>query len=258
MPPPFQFQPLSVLRSCAWGFLGTAGLLLPSPTNAETGPILSDPRSAVAPDGEVSLGYETDYIFRGVTFGTDAPWASGAVNLPVGDGGIMSLDLGAWYINPTQGNPPFDELDLFTFLNFTVLGLDASFGGTYYLYSEEDEHSAELSLGLSKDLRLAELGFFAAHDFVRFGGWYGEARALRTVPLGDDLDLNLGTGLGFTDGYFPNDGWNHAYVRAGLGWYLSPTVTVNAYLGGNFPLAALEALEPGNTLHGGFSLSVGF
>jgi hypothetical protein len=224
---------------------------------ASPAPPVTDPRPAVLPfTGEVSLGYETDYLFRGVTFGTDAPWASGGLNLPLGH--ALNLDLGVWYINPTQDRPAFDELDLFTFLNFRLLGLDASLGGTYYLYPEEDLHSAELSLGLSRDLRFAELGVFVAHDFVRFGGWYGEARALRTIPLHADLDLNLGTGISRTAGYFANDGWNHAYLRAGLGWYLSPALTMNAYLGGNFPLAGLDGVEPGDTLHGGFSLSVGF
>ena len=230
--------------------------------SAVAGPAIENPVCAIPFTGELSVGYETNYIFRGVNLGEDAPWASVGLNFPLNE--KLSLDVGTWYINSTNNPDNFDELDTYAFLNFQVLGLDASVGGTWYYFPEQGGDTGELSLGLSKDLKIFELGGFAAYDLGDIGGWYFETRALRTFALADCLDLNLGSGISFTDNYsfrdpfLGADGWNHAYVRLGLGWHMTETATLNTYIGGNFALDALENIDDADRLHGGASVSVAF
>lgn len=230
--------------------------------SAVAGPAIEDPACSIPFTGELSVGYETNYIFRGVNLGEDAPWASIGLNLPLNE--KLSLDVGTWYINSTNNPDNFDELDTYAFLNFSVLGLDASFGGTWYQFPEPGGNTGELSLGLSKDLKIFELGGFTAFDMGDVGGWYFETRALRTLALTDCLDLNLGSGISFTQDYsfrtpyLGADGWNHAYVRLGLGWHMTESATLNTYIGGNFALNALETIDDANRLHGGASVSVAF
>jgi len=178
---------------------------------ADKAPVIENPTCAVPFTGEVSLGYETNYIFRGVNLGEDAPWASAGLNFPIND--KVSVDVGTWYLNSTNNPKDFDELDTYAFLNFPLLGLDASLGGTWDYFPEQNDNTGELSLGLSKDLKIFELGGFAAYDLGDIGGWYFETRALRTIALTNCLDLNLGAGLSFTEDYsfrtpyLGADGW---------------------------------------------------
>ncbi len=235
-----------------------AGTALAGPVDTKA-PVIQDPVCAVPFTGEVSVGYESDYIFRGTNFGEDAPWASIGLNSAIND--VMSVDVGVWYINPTNNPSGFDELDLYAFLNFPLGPLSASFGGTWYYFPEPGGNTGEVSLGLSKDLGIAELGVFAAHDFDDLGGWYFEARALRSIPLTACLDLNLGAGVSYGEEYFGVSGWNNIYVRAGLGYHLTESATLNAYVGGNFLLDGLEDVvgaTQDDELHGGASISVAF
>ena len=229
---------------------------------ADKAPVVENPTCAIPFTGELSVGYETDYIFRGVTLGEDAPWASIGLNIPVNE--KVSIDIGTWYINSTNNPKDFDELDLYSFINFPLFGLDASIGGTWYYFPEANGNTGELSMGLSKDLKIFELGGFAAYDLGEVGGWYFETRLLRTIPITNCLDLNLGTGVSFTEDYsfrtpyLGADGWNHAYARVGLGWHMTDKATLNTYVGGNFPLSGISSIEENDKLHGGVSMSVGF
>lgn len=215
-----------------------------------------DPVCAVPFTGSVSVGYETDYIFRGLTFGEHAPWASAAINFALTD--QVSVDLGTWYLNSTSGPVGFDELDVYSFLNFPLWVFKASLGGTWFSYPEgAADDNGEASLNLAYDVgSLVTLAGFAAYDFVG-DGWYFQLGASKTIALADCLDLGLGGGVGYVDSYFGNQGWNHAYVRASLIYKLTETTSLTGYIGGNFPLEAIETVEE-DKVHGGVSLTVTF
>jgi len=235
-----------------------AALAALAPAIAQAGdpkaPLIEDPICAVPFTGSVSVGYETTYLFRGVDFGDDAPW--GAIDLNYVLGSNLDLDLGAWYINPTQNPTGFDELDLYGFLNFPLGFLDASVGGTWFYFPEPGGSTGEVSLGLGYDFGIAELGFFTAYDFDG-EGFYFDLGAGKTIPLGACLDLGLGAGISYVDDYFGTNGWNHAYATASLILHMTESAALTGYVGGNFPLEAIDATED-DDLHGGVSVSVSF
>jgi len=226
--------------------------------------------------GSTSFGYESDYIFRGVNNGSNAFWGSAAANFALNNG--MSIDIGTWYINPTNqpdfnGRDPFnvgDELDIYAFLNFALpRGINASWGFTAYTFPEINSVAVgsgadtwETSLGVSQDFGFAELGTFIAYDFDVNDGWYYEFRAMRTIALADCLDLNLGSGLACSDaGVIGVNDWEHTYVRAGLGWHMTESAVFNLYGGYNFLLDgyenALGNLQDDES-HWGASVTVSF
>lgn len=223
--------------------------------------------------GSVSFGYESDYIFRGLNSGSNAFWGSAAINVPVND--KISLDIGTWYINPTNqldflfdpGNVG-DELDTYAFLNFDIKGIKASWGFTSYAFPEINSvvhgiaDTWETSLGLSKDLGFLEVGAFIAYDFDLNDGWYYELRAAKSIALRDCLDLNLGSGIGYSDnGLIGINDWTNVYLRAGLAWHMTESATLNLYSGYNWLLDGLNDTI-GNfqedELHWGSSVTVSF
>lgn len=261
------------LKKLLWG--AAFGTLAMASVNA--GPV--DGKKDVIKDctvpftGTVSFGYESDYIFRGLNCGSNAFWGSAAANFALGS--KLSVDVGAWYINPTNQRDFLfdpanvgDELDSYAFLNFEVKGIKASWGFTSYTFPEINSvvhglaDTWETSLGLSKDLGPVEVGAFVAYDFDLNDGWYYELRAMKSIPLRDCLDLNLGTGIGYSDnGLLGINDWTNTYVRAGLGWHMTNTATLNLYAGYNWLLDGLNDTI-GNfqedEIHWGTSVTVSF
>lgn len=272
------------LKKLLWGtFAGTLAL-----ATVQAGPV--DSKKTVIEDctvpftGSVSFGYESDYIFRGLNSGSNAFWGSAAANIALGD--KVSLDIGTWYINATNQKDfvPFffgdvanvgDELDTYAFLNFDVKGIKASWGVTSYVFPEANSVNNEIgipffgsqdtwetSLGLSKDLGFAEIGAFIAYDFDLNDGWYYELRALKSIPLADCLDLNLGTGIAYSDnGLLGINDWTHCYARAGLGYHMTESATFNLYTGYNWMLDGLNDTIGDfqeDEIHWGTSVTVSF
>ncbi len=232
------------------------GALLAGP--AEKMVIIEDPVCAVPFSGSVSAGYETDYIFRGVEFGQHAPWLGAEINFDWF--GQTSVDAGVWYINPTEDVAGFDdELDVYLSFNFPLWVFDMSLGTTWYYFPELGGETLEgfLNVGYSVG-DYFDLGLLSAYDETG-EGWYFELSAGKSVLLTDCLALNLGAGVAYVDEYFGLSGWNHAFATAGLSYALTETATFDIYVGGNFPLEAVEdATGQDEKIHGGASITVSF
>ena len=73
-------------------------------------PAIAGDHAAAGEDlgAEVSVGYDTDYIFRGANLGQDLLWTDVNVSTSLSDG--LGLNIGAWYANPTDAGD--DELDI--------------------------------------------------------------------------------------------------------------------------------------------------
>ncbi len=235
--------------------LAAPGLLLAGPVIDKT-PVIEDPVCAVPFYGSVSAGYETEYLFRGVNFGDNAPWTGVDLNYDLND--ALSLNFGTWYINPTQNPVNFDELDVYAFLNFPLWVFDAAIGATWFYFAEADTEALEgaLSLGYSVG-SLFDLGFFTAYDETA-DGWYYELNASKGIPLTDCLELGLGAGISYGDNYYGVSSLNHAFATAGLSWAMTEAASFDIYVGGNFPLDDLEAAGQDDDVHGGASVTVSF
>lgn len=242
---------------------------------------------AVPFTGTVSAGYESSYIFRGLDLGRDAPWMGVDTNWQLLDN--LSLDLGTWYINPTDpvndlpGAHANDELDLYATFNFPLWIFKASLGTVLYNYPEvADDNGAdatrniETNFGLAYSLPWFDVKWLSAYDWnwnFGDGSWYHEVSGSRSFDLTDCLSAGLSAGVGFWDNYngglglrplVPGgvntfNGQSHAFVTLGLTWAMTETAALDVYLGGNFVNDDLEVLgASGDQLHGGASVSVSF
>src|SRR5690606_12685366 len=85
--------------------------------------------------GEISVGYETDYVFYGVRFARDSVWTD--VNYTF-DNLAVPVTVGAWYLNGINGGGSgYDELDLYIDLALgTFAGFDVTAGYTHFTFPE--------------------------------------------------------------------------------------------------------------------------
>ena len=242
---------LMLAAGCAFLLAGTA---VGGEVDAKA-PVIVDAVCDVPFSGTVSVGYETDYIFRGRNLGSDAPWASVDLNFALND--AMSVDVGAWYLNSTNNPTNFDELDVYAFLNFPLGPLTASVGGTWFYFPESGGDTGEASLGLAYDLGIFQISGFAAYDFVP-DGWYFQIAGDKTIALTDCLDLGFGAGISYGEEYFGVSSFNHAFAVGSLTLHLTESAALSGYVGGNFPLGDLEDAGGEDEVHGGVSISVSF
>ena len=205
--------------------------------------------------GSLSLGYETTYLFRGVDFGDDAPWAGLDLNYDLDD--TLSLNAGVWYINPTQNPADSDELDLYAFVTKTFGDLSVSVGGTYFYFAEADADATELGGSLGYSLGFIDVGAVYYYDFETEGHYY-EANVSKGFDLTDTVALGLASGIGFGEDYYGVSGGNHVYVTAGLTFALTETMSLDVYVGGNFVLDDLSDQGEDDDVHGGASVSIAF
>lgn len=218
-----------------------------------------DPECAVPFYGSVSFGYDSSYLFRGGRYGDHAPWAGLDLNFDVSDN--LTWNIGTWYINPTDG--PFvvnDELDVYSYAYFSMFGLDAALGGTWFYFPEDGGDAGEVNLALTKSIgNLFDFTFDYVYD-ITFEGHYFGYYLDKTIPLGNCLDLNLGTGISHANDNYNFDvlAGDHIYVQAGLTFHLTETADFSTYILGNFPYADLDDAGEENDVYGGASISVSF
>jgi hypothetical protein len=226
--------------------------------------------------GEISVGYETDYIFKGVAFAGDSVWTD--VNYTF-DGLAVPVTVGAWYlngINDSAQGAAFDELNLYVSAALgTFAGFDVDLGYTHYTFPEFRSNIAplggygEANLGISRSLGFIDLKYSLAYAFGGGGaapsGWFHQLGAEKAVSLTDDISLVLGAGVAYSDGYWDGSGWNHYYATASLPISLNCRTTLTPYIGyiGGPDTWIVDGIFGGiepqsDILHGGVALSVSF
>lgn len=221
----------------------------------EKGPVVEIEEPAPLFYGSVAFGYESTYLFRGVDFGDDAPWAGLDLNTDLSD--TLSLNAGVWYINPTQNPADSDELDLYAFVTKTFGDLSVSVGGTYFYFAEADSDASEIGTSIGYSLGFIDLGAAYYYDFEAEGHYY-EASISKGFDLTDTIALGLAAGVGFGEEYYGVSGHNHTFVTAGLTFALTETMALDLYVGGNFVGSDLSDQGEDDDVHGGASVSVSF
>ena len=212
--------------------------------------------------GYVTVGYMTDYIYKGYRFNTDTVLAgvgytfesvvpvtvfanhyaaTGPRNAAGWSGGRLSgvqdaLEIGASALVASAG------------------GVDVTLGYTHRFYTGGvaalAAHSfGELNLGLAKDL-----GFARAHFDLYYslgspnalnllanqdsGAWFWDLGLDKEIGLTDNISLVLSGGVTYADNYWgggnPNtnhsSGWNNYYLRASLPIQINCAATLTPYI----------------------------
>lgn len=201
-------------------------------------------------DGTVSVGYDSSYIFRGVSLGDDAIWTGVDLSTPAPLLAGATLGLGAWYINPTQADTS-DELDLYLSISQSFGSFDVGVGYTAYLYPETNaDASGELSLGVGTQVVGVDVGALYAYDHDLETHYFevsGGVDGLGGFPV--DLDLVIG---------FNEDSYAYTAATASAPLEVNDSVTFTPYVSVIFRDEDELAGEDDDEIFAGASLSVRF
>lgn len=266
----------------------TTAMALGSLSSAQAGdwgkaPVQKNPiEECVDLGGEVSVGYDSDYIFYGVRFARDSVWAD--VNYTF-DGFVVPVTVGTWYLNGINGGGPgYDEFNAYVEFELgSFAGFDVTLGYTHFAFPEYRSNAlntggyGEATLGISRSLGFVDIAYSGVQAFGGRGtaaGWFHEIGVEKSFDLTDSVALVLGTGVGYSDGYYDSatfglvrdSGWNHYYVKASLPISLNCRTTLTPYIGYTGATGGMiaDGINVGvdgpqsDILHGGVSLTVSF
>lgn len=267
---------LTLLAACS-ALTAQAGVTsAPAPAPAPA-PVTSDSLWS----GSVSLGYDTDYIFRGVeVFGTgthgraeDLVTAALDVNYAIND--RWTWNFNAWYGSSAASGTDYEELDLYTRLLYKVndsFSFGPSFKYYYYPTFNPGNFDEQFEPGLEA------IWTPCANTTVNIGAFYETEAEQLYVELGvnhvfkinDMFSLVPGALISYIDrdngnwGGTPSD-FNHAAVYLKAPITLKSNVTLTPYIAVNIPLDGVDATTDSFSLsrqdeefYGGAVLAVGF
>lgn len=200
---------------------------------------------------EVSVGYDTDYMFRGVNLGQDLLWSDVNVSTSLSDG--LDLGVGAWYANVADdaGN---DELDIYAGLSTSMGDMSVDLGATYYYYPDPTagDGTLEFGIGLGTSAGPIDLSLGLYYDIDLEAAYY-EVGAATSFDLTDTMAVDVGGAIGNADG----DTLTALTFTIGVPITLSDSASLSPYVGVNIPLDDYED-EFGDDIYSGLSLTVGF
>lgn len=208
---------------------------------------------------EVSVGYDSFYIFRGEELWEQVVWGQVEIGIALTDS--LSLTLTPWYLSATDDD--FTELDLLAGLSYDAGFAEFTAGYAGYLYPRgsfganegiDDEHEA--SLAVTKTFGIFEVNTLAAYNFDR-DGTYLEAGVGASFELCETVALEPSAAVGYSANYYAEDGFTHVLLTLALPVKLTETATLTPYLAGNIPLEVLEENQDAE-LFGGVALAVSF
>ena len=183
---------------------------------------------------EVSVGYDTDYMFRGVNLGQDLLWSDVNVSTSLSDG--LDLGVGAWYANVADdaGN---DELDIYAGLSTSMGDMSVDLGATYYYYPDPTagEGTLEFGIGLGTSAGPIDLSLGLYYDIDLEAAYY-EVGAATSFDLTDTMAVDVGGAIGNADG----DTLTALTFTIGVPITLSDSASLSPYVGVNIPLDDYE------------------
>lgn len=241
-------------------FAGDVSIAPPPPPVEESSSIFS---------GSVTLGFDSDYVYRGFEiYGPNGKKARrlvhSALDLNVALTDSLSWDLGAWYASSSVGD--YDELNLATKFNYSVGPVTISPSFRWYNYPDfsspvdnQYEVGLEVSVTPVEGLSLTLGGFYE----FEAEQWLFTFDANYTIKIGERFALVPGATISYIDVHDQTwgldfDGFHHvsAYLKAPIS--LFKNVTLTPYIAANFPISnELDAIQD-NIVYGGATFSVSF
>ena len=204
---------------------------------------------------EVSVGYDTDYIFRGANLGQDLLWTDVNVSTSLSDG--LGLNIGAWYANPTDAGD--DELDIYAGVSTDLGGMSLDLGTTYYYYpGATGSNTLEFGAALGTSVGAFDVSLGIYHD-IDTENTYVELGAGTSFDLTDNISLDLGASIGNNQDEVIGgqaDGLTAVTITVGAPIGLTDNASLTPYLGINAGLD--DNQDAGDEIFSGISLSVGF
>lgn len=211
---------------------------------------------------EIHTGYSTDYIFRGLDFGTDLIEVGIAASTEVSGFGVSA---GAWYATWDNAPGDFEELDLFAEVSKDLGFATAAIGYIYYHFPNavgaSGFDSQEVYFSASKELFGVDTSltyFWEIEDADSGFDGYLELGASKGIELSSCLTLNTGATLGYL---VEESDLAHLTTKVSLDWAFTETATLSPYIAHSWalsdtPTSFYEGSE--NQFYGGLSVAVSF
>lgn len=214
-------------------------------------------------EGEVHVGYNTEYIWRGVELGQDM--AEAGVDLAYDLGNGFNVSGGAWYASFDDSLWADDELDLYAEVSKDFGWATFFTGYIYYMngphtnkWISRSDDAQEVYFGFSRELFWgidASLAYY--WDIVGDNGGYTELGLEKSVELSPCLTWDNGVKLGYM---IEEGGLSHLTVMTALNWNFWGNATVSPYLAYSWELDELDTVYGPQEDHffGGVKLTVKF
>jgi hypothetical protein len=259
--------------------LKTAGFLAlaASPALAGSSGKVVAPQVVEEPSSDLgitaSLGYDTNFIFRGVEFAEH--WISGGVALDIPLVDNISFVGGASYGVSADDNAVADLLSGVSYQRLELnggLSVDLGafeLGAGYRYYNHQGDLSNVLEDGHEVGLTLAttagplNFGLGGYYDFA-IEGWYFQAAVNSVIEITESISLVPGVSIGYAQDYSwhvigaQTSGFTAVNLSLALPIKLTKYATLSPYVAGNLPIDALDDAGEEAAIFGGVKLSVAF
>ncbi len=255
------------------GFLALAASPVLAGTSGKTvaPPVVEEPSTDLGITA--SLGYDTNFIFRGVDFADH--WLTGGIALDIPLVDNVSFVGGASYGVSADDNAIADTLSGVSYQRLELNGgvsVDlgaAEVGLGYRFYNHQGDLSNILEDGHEVGLTVAtsagplNFGLGGYYDFG-IDGWYFEAAVNSVIEITESISLVPGASIGYAQDYswhvagFQTDGFTAINLSLALPIKLTKSATLTPYIAGNLPVDALDDAGEDAQLYGGVKLSVSF
>lgn len=234
-------------------------------------------------EGEVHVGYSSQYEFRFVDLGSDLIEAGVDLSYELSEG--LGVSAGAWYgsVNDSQtAGSSFNELDLYGAVSKELGPIALELGYIYYGIQDTPGtlDTQEVYLSASGEVIWGlTAGATLFYDFDSNNGAYLQPELSKSFELSECISLDLSSGVGIANGHGLQlsdvvgsngtaDGFQGWYVKAELPWEVREGVTLAPYvkytdadnkLVSDTPLVAATGTQGGREhLVAGVKLAVGF
>lgn len=239
------------------GILGCAAFLAAAPVKAGTPMPPVTPPAPAEIGAEVSIGYDTHYIFRGFNVGENLVWAGVDLSVPLVD--RLSLDLGTWY--GSLAEDPYDELDLLAGLTYDMGKFQVSGGAIWYYYPQGSngggygfDDALELAASVATNVVGIDFGLGYFYD-LETDGSYIELKAEYTYEVSDRFALVPGASISYGDDYYGVSGFNAVGARLTAPIKLTERATLSPYIAATWEV---DGSGQQDEVYGGVSLGVRF
>ena len=210
-------------------------------------------------ESEFHVGYNSDYIYRGVELGEDA-YEYGLDFAGSSDCGL-DWSAGIWSISPDNEDGNVDELDIYASVSKDLGIGSVAAGFTVYTYDGGGD-DAEVYLGFSTQQAGLDLGltvFFgtdgAMQDAVLLEGSIGYS-----FEVSSKTTANIGIAYGYLldEGNFAADGELYASASISLDYAVSDSITFSPYVSYNEGEEDIFGAIAADGAHVGASVSFSF
>lgn len=204
---------------------------------------------------ELSVGYDTEYVFRGVSYADDLLWGQVAVDYGITDS--IGLWLGLWYAGDTSVG--YRELDAMAELYYETDAYTLGLAFNFYEYNSDELDESEIGLNLTVPIGETGLSAKATYFYdLTVDGHYLYGGFEWEHEITDHLGVLFATGLSYNGHYFTEQtGLNNADIRVTLPVTITENLSISPYAAVTIPLEVLEA-DADTLVYGGVQVTLGF